>query len=134
MYRKPYHLCPTNKPERCGTNENGIVWLNKNNVRKLSFKNFFSEMKWVDWAESAPFPRKIFPKKQGKKSPKSSKLIISKVGRNFTYPNVISLRKHKMKLMQQVIDVSPRHVKIVRLKEVENDPNMFIQVCVSRFS
>mmetsp|Transcript_581 Transcript_581/g.1189 ORF Transcript_581/g.1189 Transcript_581/m.1189 type:complete len:540 (-) Transcript_581:483-2102(-) len=134
MYRKPYHLCPTNKPERCGTNENGIVWLNKNNVRKLSFKTFFSEMKWVDWAESAPFPRKIFPKKQGKKSPKSSKLIISKVGRNFTYPNVISLRKHKMKLMQQVIDVSPRHVKIVRLKEVENDPNMFIQVCVSRFS
>ncbi|KAL7464636.1 hypothetical protein ACHAXS_004969 [Conticribra weissflogii] len=97
MYRKPYHLCPTNKPERCGTNENGIVWLNKNNVRKLSFKTFFSEMKWVDWAESAPFPRKIFPRKQGSKSPKSSKsIIISKNGRNYTYPNVISLRKHKM--------------------------------------
>ncbi len=35
--------------------------------------------------------------------------------------------------MQQVISVSPRNVKIVRLQEVENDPNMFIQASVNQF-
>ena len=41
------------------------------------------------------------------------------------------MRKHKLMLMQQIINTVPRNVKIVRLHELERAPDIFIQVSIS---
>lgn len=91
MYRKPYHLCPKMKPEKCRPESGGVVWLNQNDVAKISLKEFFSEMKWKDWPES-----NLFERKKGNKKTDNQSIAISKVSKNYTYPNVIALRKHKL--------------------------------------
>ena len=58
---------------------------------------------------------------------------ISKVSSNYTYPNVFSLRQHKLGIMEQIMEVAPRNVKLVRLKELERSPELFIQSLVKKF-
>ena len=127
MYRKPYHLCPPNDPKKCGpdADPNEKVWMNQNTMIGVSLGEFFASMEWKDWAESVPFMRSV---KEGNKQNKAEVSISKPSPHNYTYPNVFALRRHKLQIMQQVIHAMPRNVKLVRLKEVESDPERFIQV------
>jgi hypothetical protein len=124
MYRKPYHLCPPKFPEKCGqaSDPDQKIWLNQNNVAGVQLLDFFTTFPWVDWAESVPFLRSSTNKEGG------PEVSISKPSLNYTYPNVFALRKHKLKIMKQIIEAVPRNVKLVRLKEIERSPEKFIQV------
>ena len=130
MYRKPYHLCPPKSPEKCGpkSDPQQKVWLNQNSLRGISFLTFLSSFEWNDWAESVPFLRKIDEERD------SPQVSISKVSKNFTYPNIFRLRRHKLQLMKQIIEVAPQNVKLVRLREIERAPETFIQVGVVKTS
>ncbi|KAL7490342.1 hypothetical protein ACHAW6_016164 [Cyclotella cf. meneghiniana] len=123
MYRKPYHLCPPKFPEKCGpaSDPNQKIWMNQNNVAGVKLLDFFTTFPWVDWAESVPFLRSS-TNKEG-----DPEVSISKPSLNYTYPNVFALRKHKLKIMKQIIEAVPRNVKLVRLKEIERSPEKFIQ-------
>jgi len=132
MFRKPYHLCPPNHPERCGpgSDPNNKIWLNQNSLVGVSLLEFFTKFEWNDWAESVPFYRD----KVEKKDFANSAVSISKVSANYTYPDVFALRRHKLKIMKQIIDTVPRNVKFVRLKELERSPELFIQSLVAEFN
>jgi len=140
MFRKPYHLCPPKSPEKCGpsSDPNDKIWLNQNSVAGKSLLEFWTEMKWNDWAESVPFLRdngeNEWKKKKGKKNVETKEISISKVSSNYTYPNVFSLRRHKLEIMEQIVEVMPRNVKLVRLNELERSPELFIQCLVKEFS
>ena len=140
MFRKPYHLCPPKSPEKCGpsSDPNDKIWLNQNSVAGKSLLEFWTEMKWNDWAESVPFLRdngeNEWKKKKGKKNVETKEISISKVSANYTYPNVFSLRRHKLEIMEQIVEVVPRNVKLVRLNELERSPELFIQGLVKEFS
>ena len=47
---------------------------------------------------------------------------------DFVYKNIFHLRKHKLRIMKQIMDTVPRNVKVVRLHELEKSPEIFIQV------
>mmetsp|Transcript_47602 Transcript_47602/g.101156 ORF Transcript_47602/g.101156 Transcript_47602/m.101156 type:complete len:666 (-) Transcript_47602:73-2070(-) len=131
MFRKPYHLCPPKHPEKCGpgSDPNSKVWLNQNSVAGVSLLQFWTEMEWNDWAESVPFLRnKVDTNRETDEMP------ISKVSANYTYPNIFGLRRHKLKIMKQIIETVPRNVKFVRLKELERSPELFIQSLVKEFN
>eukprot|EP00804_Cyclotella_cryptica_P026423 CCRYP_008091-RB/>CCRYP_008091-RB protein AED:0.18 eAED:0.18 QI:165/1/1/1/0.83/0.71/7/1818/557 len=123
MYRKPYHLCPPKFPERCGptSDPDQKIWMNQNNVAGVKLLDFFTTFPWVDWAESVPFLRSS-TNREG-----DPEVSISKPSLNYTYPNVFALRRHKLKIMKQIIEAVPRNVKLVRLKEIERSPEKFIQ-------
>ena len=135
MFRKPYHLCPPKHPEKCGpnSNPNEKVWMNQNTVAGVPLLHFFTEMEWKDWAESVPFLRDTGS--DGKRAKKTGvEVSISKVSANYTYPNVFGLRRHKLGIMKQILEVAPRNVKLVRLKELERSPELFIQSVVKEFN
>ena len=141
MYRKPYHICPPKKLVRedgitpyCGpmSDPTKKLWLNQNFVAGISFIEFLT-MEWKDWAESVPFMRDVGKEEAGV-PPTGVEMSISKVGTNYTYPNgVFGLRKHKLEIMKQIIDMVPRNVKFVNLKETERSPEAFVQSLVREF-
>jgi len=137
MFRKPYHLCPPKHPEKCGpeSDPNDKIWLNQNSVAGVSLYEFFTDMEWKDWAESVPFLRDTGHEANKKSSGGKTgvEVSISKVSSNYTYPNVFSLRQHKLGIMEQIMEVAPRNVKLVRLKELERSPELFIQSLVKEF-
>ena len=66
--------------------------------------------------------------------PTGVEMSISKVSTNYTYPNgVFGLRKHKLEVMKQIVEIVPRNVKFVNLKEMERNPELFIQSLVREF-
>ena len=141
MYRKPYHMCPPKKLVRedgitpyCGpmSDPTKKLWLNQNFVAGISFIDFLT-MEWRDWAESVPFMRDVGKEEAGV-PPTGVEMSISKVGTNYTYPNgVFGLRKHKLDIMKQIMEMVPRNVKFVNLKETERSPEAFIQGLVREF-
>lgn len=134
MFRKPYHLCPPNHPERCGpeSDPKKKIWLNQNSMVGNTLLHFFTDMEWGDWAESVPFMRDEDEKSKKKKG--GPEMSISKVSTNYTYPNVFGLRQHKLNIMKQIIEAVPRNVKFVHLKELERSPETFIQSLVKEFN
>lgn len=134
MFRKPYHLCPPMQPEKCGptSDPSKVIWMNQNTVLGVSLLQFFTEMEWGDWPESVPFLRESGHEGRERQGTRE-KISISKVSANYTYPNVFGLRRHKLKIMKQIIDAVPRNVKLVRLNEVERSPEVFIQDLVREF-
>eukprot|EP00986_Skeletonema_menzelii_P019901 scaffold29536_cov160-Skeletonema_menzelii.AAC.2 len=130
MMRKPYHFCPPKHPERCGPGTD-TLWMNHNNMVGLSLVDFFTTVEWSDWAESTNFMRNEALENGAAK--KVDLYSISKPGDNYTYPNVFALRRHKLKLMKQILEVSPHNVKFVRLNEFERGPGLFIDNTVKEF-
>jgi hypothetical protein len=141
MFRKPYHLCPPKKLVRedgitpyCGPKSDPTkkLWLNQNFVASISFINFLT-LEWNDWAESVPFMRDVGTEEAG--LPLTGvEMSISKVSTNYSYPSgVFGLRKHKLEIMKQIVDIVPRNVKFVNLKEMERSPELFIQSLVHEF-
>jgi len=130
MFRKPYHLCPPDKPNMCGpdSNPNKTIWMNQNTVAGVPLLHFLTDMKWEDWAESVPFWREA--EGGGKKK---ARVSMSKVSANYTYPNVFGLRRHKLGIMKQIIETAPRNVKFVHLKQLERSPEVFIQSVIREF-
>lgn len=130
MMRKPYHFCPRKHPERCGPGTD-VLWLNHNNIAGVNLHGFFTTVEWTDWAESTHFMRNEAMENGQRK--KVDLYSISKPGANYTYPNVFALRRHKLKLMKQILDVVPHNVKFVRLNEFERGPGLFIDNTVKEF-
>lgn len=94
--------------------------------------DFFTTLQWIDWAESTHFMR-VESIEYGKLK-KVDPYAISKPGTNYTYRNVFALRRHKLKLMKQILDVVPQNVKFVRLNEFEQGPDSLIDDLVKEFS
>ena len=148
MFRKPYHLCPPSHPEKCGpeSNPNDKIWMNQNSVAGVPLLKFLTTMEYNDWAESVPFLRDPGPDKKKKSLLTTKKtdgqkqdddveaVSISKVSANYTYPNVFHLRRHKLRIMKQIIESAPRNIKFVRLKELERSPEMLVQSIVKEFN
>eukprot|EP00985_Skeletonema_marinoi_P018848 scaffold10665_cov80-Skeletonema_marinoi.AAC.2 len=130
MMRKPYHFCSPKHPERCGPGT-GTLWMNHNNIAGTDLLDFFTTVEWTDWAESTHFMRNEIVENGQVRTVDS--YSISKPGVNYTYPNVFALRRHKLKLMKQIIDVVPHNVKFVRLNEFERGPSLFIDNTVKEF-
>ena len=130
MMRKPYHLCSAKHPERCGPGTD-TLWMNHNNIMGTQLVDFFTSVKWIDWAESTYFMR-TDALKNGQATTVDP-YSISKPGTNYTYPNVFALRKHKLRLMKQIIDIAPHNVKFARLNEFERGPGLFIESLVKEF-
>lgn len=101
--------------------------MNQNNVAGIKLLEFLTSFPWVDWAESVPFLRSS-THREG-----DEEVSISKPSLNYTYNNVFALRKHKLEIMKQIIDVVPQNVKLVRLKEIERSPEKFIQDVANEF-
>lgn len=109
MKRNPWHVCyPNNISSECPGAE-FIGFEHKSVLKNYTLSEFF-EMEWGDWPESTNFRNLSF------------------VGKQFIYPNIFQLRRHKLMLMKQIIDAVPRNVKIVRLHELERSPEIFVQV------
>lgn len=142
MFRKPYHICPPKKLVRedgitpyCGpmSDPKKKLWLNQNFVTGISFIEFLT-MEWNDWAESVPFMRDVGKEEDAGVPPTGVEMSISKVSMNYTYPSgVFGLRKHKLEIMKQILEIVPRNVKFVNLKEMERSPELLIQSLVREF-
>ena len=109
MKRLPWHMCnTTNIASDCpGTKLVGFE--HSKTLTKYSFAEFM-ELEWGDWPES------------------SNLRNLSFVSKDFVYRNVFELRRHKLQLMKQIVDMVPRNIKIVRLHELELSPELFLQV------
>ncbi len=130
MMRKPYHFCPPKHPERCGPGTS-TLWMNHNYIAGVNLHGFFTTVEWSDWAESTHFMRDEAV--ENGRTKKVDMYSISKPSANYTYPNVFALRRHKLKLMKQILDVAPHNVKFVRLNEFERGPGLFIDNTVKEF-
>ena len=122
MKRLPWHMCHPTKRNKIYTEQHfvrnnitsecpgGFIGFeHQEEMRNYTLSEFF-EMEWGDWPESSNFRNLSF------------------VSEEFTYRDVFQLRRHKLLLMKQIIDVVPRNVKIVRLHELERSPETFVQV------
>lgn len=112
MKRLPWHMCnPTNIASDCpGTKIVGFQ--HAKTLQRYTLAEFM-QLEWGDWPESSNF--------------RNLSLVSSKGG-DFMYRNVFELRRHKLQLMKQIVDMVPRNVKIVRLHELELSPESMIQV------
>ncbi|KAL3800762.1 hypothetical protein ACHAW5_002476 [Stephanodiscus triporus] len=112
MKRAPWHLCmPRDISSECPGAE-FVGFEHFEQLRNYTLAEFFG-MEWGDWPESTNFRNLSF------------------VSEEFTYRNIFHLRRHKLKLMTQIVDAVPRNVKIVRLNELELSPEMFIKASMS---
>jgi hypothetical protein len=50
-----------------------------------------------------------------------------------TYKNIFEMRRHNLLIKQQIMELVPRHVKIVRLTEFELNPNMLVKDLVKEY-
>lgn len=58
----------------------------------------------------------------------------SRVSSNFTHGNVFELRQRKLQIMQQVMGAAGAHrVRIAHLKNIEKDPEQFVEDLAARF-
>ena len=112
MKRLPWHMCnPINIASDCpGTKFVGFQ--HAKTLQRYTLAEFM-QLEWGDWPESSNF--------------RNLSLVSSKGG-DFMYRNVFELRRHKLQLMKQILDMVPRNVKIVRLHELELSPESMIQV------
>ena len=91
MKRLPWHVCcPNNINSEC-PGAAFIGFEHRDTLKNHSLADFF-QMEWGDWPESTNFRNLSF------------------VGKDFTYPNIFALRRHKLLLMKQIIDAVPRNV------------------------
>ena len=136
MKRLPWHVCMPNDITSECPGAKFVGFEHKEDLKKYTLSEFFN-MEWggeyprnrpynhchdtlshftlhtcyfKDWPESTNFRNLSF------------------VGKDFVYRNIFQLRRHKLMLMKQIIDTVPRHVKILRLHELERSPEIFIQV------
>eukprot|EP01082_Thalassiosira_pseudonana_P016306 g14658.t1 g14658 contig90:103973-104677(-) len=107
-------MCHPKDIEGC-PKEKFIGFERKRIMKEYTLEEFF-QLEWGDWPESANFRNLSF------------------VSKDYVYPNVFHLRRHKLQLMKQIIDFVPRNVKIVRLHELERSPEVFIQNLVLEFN
>lgn len=110
MWRKPWFMCSPSDPRRCPSdNANGaLLKQNVQVVANLSRADFL-QVPWVDAAESRLAPEDPT---------------------QFTYPNVLALRRHKLRIMHQIIDSvvsSERQIVLAHLQQVERNPEGFVQ-------
>ena len=111
MKRMPWHMCnPTNVASDCPGDEL-IGFEHSKTLLRYSLVEFM-QMEWGDWPESSNFRN------------------LSIVSNDFIYRNIFELRRHKLQLMKQIVDIAPRNVKIVRLHELELSPELMIQVSI----
>ena len=105
--------------------------MNHNNLAGMGLVDFFTKIEWSDWAESTHFMR--YEALENGNVKKEDLYSISEPSANYTYPNVFALRRHKLKLMKQILQVAPHNVKFVRLNEFERGPGLFIDNTVKEF-
>ena len=60
-------------------------------------------------------------------------VIASKTEQNSEYDDIFDLRQQKLLIMKQITDVVPRHVKILRLREFELNPDVFVKDLVTEY-
>jgi hypothetical protein len=108
MYRTPWHLCPTKNdaPDRC---PGEYIGTDRIAVKDKTRLEFFQDMEWRDWHESTLDPN------------------------DFTYDSVFELRRHKLSLMKQLMEVSPHRFHLAHLDQVELQPELFVQHFVKQF-
>ncbi len=113
MKRLPWHMCnPTNITSDC-PGERMIGFEHSKTLLRYSLAEFM-QLEWGDWPESSNFRN----------------LSILSKNNDFIYRNIFELRRHKLQLMKQIVDIAPRNVKIVRLHEVELSPELMIEVSI----
>jgi hypothetical protein len=54
-------------------------------------------------------------------------MVATDIESSMTYQNVFEMRRHNLLITQQIVELVPRHVKIVRLGEFELNPNALIK-------
>lgn len=105
MYRFPWHMCPPKDPSRC---PGPIIGLNLTATKGMPRKDFF-QTEWGDWQESEYNPG------------------------DFTYRNVFAMRRHKLSIMAQLMDVAPHRFKILHLGQVEARPGTIVPDVAKQF-
>lgn len=99
MYRKPWHMCPSNSKDPCS----GIyVAINRNETSKMTRAQFMLNA----WRDNAEATRNVA---------------------NYTYANVFDLRRHKLKIMLQLKQIIPHRTYISRLHVLERNPNAVLR-------
>ena len=105
MYRNPWHLC-TAKSQCSNNNPDQPAFIN---IAKLpagtTRAKFWSTFPWLDHREA----------------------VLGNYTTDFSYRNVFALRKHKLLLMQQLMEAMPDRVHIVHLKTVERAPEALVE-------
>lgn len=69
---------------------------------------------WDDWMETDDFSGDV--------------IVASKSNQPSKYRDMFEMRLQKLVLMKQIMQVIPRHVKILRLHEFERNPDVFVTV------
>lgn len=107
MFRTPWHLC-TSISQCTNPNNHPLI-----NIAKLpagtTRAKFWSTFPWLDYKEAV-----------------LGNYTTTKID-NFSYRNVFALRKHKLRLMQQLMEAVPHRVHIVHLKVVERAPEALVE-------
>lgn len=109
MKRLPWHMCNSTDIASDCPGEKFIGFQHSKTLELYSLAEFM-QLEWGDWPESSNFRNLSF------------------VSKDFIYRNIFELRRHKLQLMKQIVDIVPRNVKIVRLHELELSPELMIQV------
>ncbi|KAL7440926.1 hypothetical protein ACHAXH_006950 [Discostella pseudostelligera] len=115
MKRLPWHMCNTTNIASDCPGTKLVRFEHSKTLTKYSFAEFM-ELEWGDWPESSNFRNLSF------------------VSKDFVYRNVFELRRHKLQLMKQIVDMVPRNIKIVRLHELELSPELFLQNLITEFN
>lgn len=110
MYRSPWHMCnPPGVDNEYGRCPGPRIKKNSQALENTTRNDFF-QMPWGDWAESESEPN------------------------NYTYDNVFALRRHKLRIMWQLIQaVGPHRVKVLHLQSFEAVPGLLVQDLVKQF-
>jgi hypothetical protein len=109
MYRTPWHMCPSKEddPDRCP----GGDWMgmDRTPVKNKTRMQFFRDMEFRDWQESVIDPN------------------------DFTYESIFALRRHKLSLMKQLMEVAPHRFHLAHLHQIELQPAIFVEHLVDQF-
>ena len=91
--------------------------LNDNDDGSIASEEEYYRMPWSDWED----PNVSYP---------DDVIIASKPDQNSKYNDIFHMRKQKLMIMKQIMELVPRHVKILRLSEFELNPHIFVKVCI----
>jgi hypothetical protein len=86
---------------------------------ELSPEDYYSTS-WNDWMETDDFSGDV--------------IVASKSNQPSKYRDMFEMRQQKLALMKQIMQVIPRHVKILRLHEFERNPDVFVTVSYDSYA
>lgn len=107
MYRRPWHMCHPQYASKC---QGPYIGIDHRSLWGVSLAKFFE----IPWSENVE--------------------TVDGSLRNFSYPSVFALRRHKLSIMKQITEIAQHRVKIVHLKEIEVAPARFVDNLVREFN